>query len=120
MTQQVKEVLLEKKASQQEYKELLKESYISNDYVCTFDNGAYITPNYLSRVFHKVIKQTDLPQIRLHDLRHSVASNKLNEGFSIAQVANYIGHSSPTTTSKFYAHADKTSKIEIANSIGYL
>lgn len=117
MTPQVKEVLLEQKRLQQEHKNLLDGAYYLNDYVCTFDNGKEITPNYLSRTFHKIIKKTDLPMIRFHDLRHSVASNLLNDGFTTVQVAEWLGHSSSTTTLKFYAHIDKTSKMAIANSL---
>ena len=83
----------------------------------TFDNGKEISPNYLSRTFHKIIVKTDLPSIRFHDLRHSVASNLLNDGFSAVQVAEWLGHSCSTTTLKFYAHIDKTSKLAIANSL---
>lgn len=117
MTPQVKEVLLEQKRLQQEHKNLLDGAYYLNDYVCTFDNGKEITPNYLSRTFHKIIKKTNLPMIRFHDLRHSVASNLLNDGFTTVQVAEWLGHSSSTTTLKFYAHIDKTSKMAIANSL---
>ena len=81
-------------------------------------NGKEITPNYLTKKFHTLIeKQNDFPQIRFHDLRHSVASNLLNDGFTTVQVAEWLGHSSSTTTLKFYAHIDKTSKLAIANSL---
>ncbi|MCQ4021926.1 MULTISPECIES: site-specific integrase [unclassified Ruminococcus] len=96
---------------------LLGRGYSANDYVCTFDNGSVITPNYLTRTFHKIIKDSDLPMIRLHDLRHSVASNLLNKGFTVVQVAEWLGHSSSATTLKFYAHIDKTSKIAIAEAL---
>ena len=33
------------------------------------------------------------------------------------QVAEWLGHSSSTTTLKFYAHIDKTSKMAIANNL---
>ena len=117
MTPQVKEALLEQKRLQQEHKNLLVGAYYLNDYVCTFDNGKEITPNYLSRTFHKIIKKTNLPMIRFHDLRHSVASNLLNDGFTNVQVAEWLGHSSSTTTLKFYVHIDKTSKMAIANGL---
>ena len=55
--------------------------------------------------------------IRLHDLRHSVASNLLNSDFTVVQVAEWLGHSSSTTTLNYYAHVDKTSKINISKSI---
>ena len=50
-------------------------------------------------------------------LQHCVASNLLNDGFTTVQVAEWLGHSSSTTTLKFYAHIDKTSKLAIANSL---
>lgn len=118
MIPKVKQLLLEQKERQMRNKEFLKDAYISNDYVCTFDNGKEITPNYLTKKFHTLIeKQNDFPQIRFHDLRHSVASNLLNDGFTTVQVAEWLGHSSSTTTLKFYAHIDKTSKLAIANSL---
>ena len=118
MIPQVKKILLEQRDRQMRNKEFLKDAYISNDYVCTFDNGKEITPNYLTKKFHTLIeKQNDFPQIRFHDLRHSVASNLLNDGFTTVQVAEWLGHSSSTTTLKFYAHIDKTSKLAIANSL---
>ncbi len=117
MTQQVREVLLKQKQLQQEHRSILERAYYLNDYVCTFDNGKEISPNYLSRTFHKIIKKTDLPTVRFHDLRHSVASNLLNDGFTTVQVAEWLGHSNSTTTLKFYAHIDKTSKMAIANSL---
>lgn len=117
MTQQVKEVLMEQKKLQQKHRNLLDGAYYLSDYVCTFDNGKEISPNYLSRTFHKIMEKTDLPMIRFHDLRHSVASNLLNDGFTAVQVAEWLGHSSSTTTLKFYAHIDKTSKMAIASSL---
>lgn len=39
-------------------------------------------------------------------------------GFSVAQVAEWFGHSSPSTTLNFYAHIDSNSKKDMANSIG--
>lgn len=118
MIPQVKEILLEQKQRQQHNRDLLKGDYLSGDYVCTFDNGKEISPNYLTKKFHNIVKrQTEIPQIRFHDLRHSVASNLLNDGFTTVQVAEWLGHSSATTTLKFYAHSDKTSKAAIANRL---
>ena len=94
--------------------------YIYNDYVCTWGNGEVIAPNYLTRTFHSVIQNSTLPQIRLHDLRHSVASNLLNLGFSVVQVQEWLGHGSASTTLNFYAHVDKSSKISIADTLDKL
>lgn len=117
MTKRAKTLLQEQRKRQLQNQQLLGDGYIVNDYVCTFDNGKEITPNYLSRTFHKVIVNSDLPQIRLHDLRHSAASNLLAQGFSVVQVADWLRHSNPATTLKFYAHVDKSSKMAIAKAL---
>ena len=83
-------------------------------------NGEVISPNYLTRIFHSVVEHSTLPQIRLHDLRHSAASNLLNAGFSVVQVQEWLGHSSAETTLRFYAHADKSSKKAIADSLNLI
>lgn len=117
MTDDVYKLLENHRKIQAQKRKLLGNYYNVNDYVCTFDNGQVISPNYLSRTFHSTISKSSLPLIRFHDLRHSVASNLLNKGFSVVQVAEWLGHSSSSTTLKFYAHNDKTSKLSIANSL---
>lgn len=72
---------------------------------------------YGIRSLRQTVAEIEVPTIRLHDLRHSVASNLLNMGFTVVQVAEWLGHSSSTTTLNYYAHTDKTSKISISNSI---
>ena len=110
-------LLTEQKKLQEDRAKLMGNYYVKTDYVCTMPNGVVITPNYLTRIFHSVIAKSDLPQIRLHDLRHSVASNLLNKGFSVVQVQDWLGHSSASTTLNFYAHIDKTSKVSIADAL---
>lgn len=117
MTDDVYQLLKTHKETQNKKKKLLGNYYIDSDFVCTFDNGQIITPNYLTKTFHRTLSKSNLPLIRFHDLRHSVASNLLNKGFSVVQVAEWLGHSSSSTTLKFYAHNDKTSKLSIANSL---
>ena len=117
MTDSTDTLLKAHKALQEKKKELMGSYYIESNYVCTWDNGAVISPNYLTKTFHSVIGKSALPQIRLHDLRHSVASNLLDKGFSVVQVQEWLGHGSAVTTLNFYAHADKTSKTNIANAL---
>ena len=48
-------------------------------------------------------KAAGLPEVRMHDLRHSMASNMVNSGRSIYEVAKVLGHSQLKTTQR-YAH----------------
>ncbi len=106
MTDSIYELLKSHKAAQGEC-----------DYVCTDKHGEVIKPNYLSVTFHKIVQRSSLPGIRLHDIRHSVASCLLSKGFSVVQVQEWLGHGSASTTLNFYAHADKRSKSDIAKSL---
>ena len=76
-----------------------------------------IQPDYVTRAFNKAIKKSKLPAVRLHDLRHSVASNLLNSGHSPTDVSSWLGHSTPVTTFGYYAHASKASKEHISNAV---
>lgn len=50
------------------------------------------------------LKKANLPHIRVHDLRHTVGSLLLDAGYSLAMVADLLGHSSPATLAAVYAH----------------
>lgn len=117
MTDDVYNVLIKHKQEQKQRKQLMGNYYVDSDFVCTWNNGKVITPNYLTKTFHSVISKSNLPQIRLHDLRHSCASNLISNGKSVVEVAAWLGHSSSSTTLNVYAHADKTSKQNIADTL---
>ena len=48
-------------------------------------------------------KEAGLPEVRMHDLRHSMASNMVNSGRSIYEVAKVLGHTQ-LKTSQRYSH----------------
>ena len=66
-----------------------------------------------------------LPDVRLHDLRHSFASTAIMDDVPLATIGKLLGHVLPETTAK-YAHladeivADAAKRISgsLANSLG--
>lgn len=110
--------LLQVKSKQDEMKKLLKASY-GNDkgYVCTWEDGRLVLPDHLSHKFHFLSEQAGLPRIRYHDLRHSVASLLLAQGFSLKEISELLGHSTISTTANFYSHLDPHSKAQSAETI---
>ena len=117
MTDSIYELLEAQKRLQEERKSIMGNYYIYSDYVCTWNDGQVISPNYLTRKFRSTIDKSTLPKIRLHDLRHSVASNLIDNGLSVVDVKDWLGHANASTTLNIYSHACKSSKMNIANAI---
>ena len=59
--------------------------------------------------------KAELPQIRVHDLRHSHASLLINNNVNVLQIAEQLGHTDPTITLRVYAHLFKEKKNDIAD-----
>lgn len=57
----------------------------------------------LNRTWKNIREAVGIPDVRLHDLRHSFASDALMGGVPLAIVGEMLGHRQPTTT-KRYAH----------------
>jgi integrase len=53
--------------------------------------------------FHKARARAGLPEVRIHDLRHSFASFLINKGATIYEVQKLLGHQHITITER-YAH----------------
>ncbi|MFY9836533.1 MAG: tyrosine-type recombinase/integrase, partial [Xanthobacteraceae bacterium] len=68
------------------------------------EDGEAIQPRSLSRAFRKFMRRHKLPQIRLHDLRHSHATQLLAEGVHPKIAQERLGHSSISITLDLYSH----------------
>lgn len=73
MNETVIQVLQEEKKRQEQQKELLGNYYKNSDKVCVLSDGTPITCNYLSKNFNKVIKNSNLPYIKLHEIARITA-----------------------------------------------
>jgi integrase len=68
----------------------------------TYADGRPIKPEYLTHRFRQLIKQLDLPPIRLHDLRHGAATLALAAHTDLKVIQQMLGHSSIVTTADTY------------------
>src|SRR5262249_14935798 len=72
------------------------------EYVFTTSTGTAIEPSNLSREFKKILRSTNLPDIRFHDLRHSCATFLIAEGIHIRVVMEILRHRQISTTMDIY------------------
>jgi len=68
------------------------------------------------RHWDNVRKQANLPNVRIHDLRHTTASILVNKGVSLYQVQQLLGHSSPKMTQR-YAHLSNAALYEAVSVV---
>ena len=67
--------------------------------------------------FKRVTKLAGLPEIRVHDLRHSHTSMLINIGVDIKAISERLGHESVKTTWDVYSHLYPNSDRELADKI---
>jgi integrase len=58
-------------------------------------------PDRVSRLFRRVADRDDARGVRLHDLRHYVATTMFEEGASSHDVAGQLGNTIATTEAKY-------------------
>jgi integrase len=85
--------------------------------------GDAIHPDTVSSLFPTLIKrhnqanpEVQLPQARLHDLRHLHATTLLLAGVPVHVVAGRLGHADPSITLRVYAHVIRSAEASAADA----
>jgi integrase len=74
------------------------------DLVFSHPDGKPLLPNTVTHAWIKLVRQSGLKSIRLHDARHSHASLMLKQGIHPKVVQERLGHSSIQITIDTYSH----------------
>lgn len=117
LSPEMRAMLLDMKAAEEENRILFGSEYVESDYVFKWPNGTPFSPDYITQGFSRILRQNNLPHIRFHDLRHSCASNLLAMGYTLKDVQEWLGHSDIKTTANIYGHLDIERKKALA--VGY-
>jgi integrase len=99
-------------------KELAGHVYEDNDLLFADALGRPLGPQRITEAFGKHRKAAGVRPGRLHDLRHSHATHLLSRGVPAHVVAARLGHASPITTMRVYAHVLPTSDVQAAEKVG--
>lgn len=115
----IEEALLLHREQIEENKKFYGNTYDTRylEYVCVEENGKIIYPDHMTKEFADLLKEHGLKHIRLHDLRHSCASNMLASGVQMKEIQEWLGHSNFSTTADVYSHLDFSAKIKAAKTI---
>ena len=109
------ELVLHKKRIE-EWKELVGSVFEGQDLVICTNTGTLQDPRNVVRVMKRIVKASNLPNIRFHDLRHTHASVLISAGIDIVKISKRLGHANPKITLEFYAHLLPNTDNDIADT----
>jgi integrase len=98
------EALRRHKAQQAEERLAFGPGYQDGGLVFACPDGTPWRPDAFSWAFAAQVRQSGLPHVRFHDLRHSHASQLLRQGVNAKVVSERLGHASVGFTLDVYSH----------------
>lgn len=89
-----------------------------------WEDCPYVVPNPETRLPYQNIfvawdtarRAAGMPELRMHDLRHSFASYLVNAGRSLYEVQRILGHAQASTTMR-YSHLSQKTLLEAAEAV---
>lgn len=84
------------------------------------EDGTPVHPQLFSQQFEREVRRSGLPQIRLHDVRHTHATIALRAGVPVKVISERLGHEDPAFTMKQYAHVIPGMQAEAAELVAAL
>ena len=103
-----------------EIKDSKKDAYYGSPLVFSSSVGTYLICFHFDKRLQRLCKKIGLPKYSAHSFRHSCASYLISQGLPNTAVAKHLGHSSPATTMKAYAHmmpSDDEIKLQLLLNI---
>jgi integrase len=80
------------------------------DFVFINEEREPYKPNHITQAFRRIVDKSDLPRIRLHDLRHTHASHLIESGANPKVVQERLGHADVVITLNIYSHLFPTTQ----------
>src|SRR5690348_1274549 len=79
--------------------------------------GTAIDARNVTREFHALLKDAELPPVRFHDLRHTAATLLLAQGVDPRTIMETLGHSQISLTLNTYSHVLPALQNEAADKL---
>lgn len=104
---QVSETLMHAVLRHREHVDRMKkvagEKWVGSEWMIPSETGGAWNPNNALRQFKTFCKRANIRVIRIHDLRHTAATDGLSRGVRLEMVSQALGHSKLETTISVYA-----------------
>lgn len=100
------------------FRDLLQQQIFSGskcDKVCQLSDGSPVLPDYITHKYKEFLAAHNLPDIRVHDMRHTAASLLAAHDATPQQAQEFLGHENISTTLDIYTHCLDESKRKTAD-----
>ena len=71
--------------------------------------------HYPTKTWKRIKAEADLPNYRIHDLRHTFASHLASQGVSLYHIQKLLGHTTPIMTQRYAHLTDESLKGAVQN-----
>lgn len=88
-----------------------------DDLLFTDINGAPLSPNAVSAAWSNYTTRIGLPEVTFHALRHTHASQLIDQGVDIVTISKRLVHAKPDITLRIYAHLFRKDDGKAAEAI---
>ena len=112
-------LLQEQKSKQAEKQLQAAELWNNTGLVFTNEIGEALDPDAVYRAYKKLLADNNLPDIRIHDLRHTAATEMLRCGDNVNTVSEALGHFSAGFTLDTYGHVTEQMKRDSADRMEF-
>lgn len=93
-------------------------NFNSKMYVFGFNKP--LAPTTITRKKDQAFDRAGIKPIRIHDFRHSYASNLIEHGIPLEFVSKLLGHAKKSTTLDIYVHMDSKKEKRVLNILNFL
>lgn len=100
----VVDILRRRRAQQAEQRLLAGSAWHETDLIFTDAIGRSLPDNSLRKAFYRILERAGLRKIRIHDLRHTMATLMLAQGEHPKVVSERLGHATVGITLDLYSH----------------
>lgn len=97
-----------------EYFEMFK---TDRDYYILSGNKKIIEPRTMQYRYKKILQKAKISYHNYHQLRHTFATNCMQNGFDVKTLSNVLGHSSVNLTLNRYVHPDTAHERRLMNNM---
>lgn len=90
-----------------------------NSFVLTGSPEKYIEPRTMQNHFKRIIRESGIPNVNYHALRHTFATRCVEVGFEIKTLSEILGHATVNITLNRYVHSSFELKRQNMNKLKF-